>query len=272
MRHEIVHNPHVVARLREKGAIFVDELAEVPPGSLVIFSAHGVAPAVREEARARGVKTIDATCPLVTKVHLEALRLAKEGFELILVGHEGHPEVVGTMGEIPTMRLVGSVEEAVAIQPHNGRVAALTQTTLSMDDTGAIIKALRSRIPGLRVKNDICYATQNRQDAVKTLADKVDLFLVVGARNSSNSNRLREVAQGHSHPAHLIGDASELRPEWFNGVKAVAITSGASTPEDLVQGVVRWLEARFGVTVKEVEASKESVVFQLPKELRQPVR
>jgi 4-hydroxy-3-methylbut-2-enyl diphosphate reductase len=267
VRREIVHNPYVVEGLREQGAIFVQELDEVPEGATVVFSAHGVAPIVWQQAKARHLRVIDATCPLVTKVHLEALRYAREGYYIVLVGHRGHDEVVGTMGEVPERTfLVGSVEEAQRVEvPDPGRVVALTQTTLSVDDTKEVIAVLRERFPGLIARNDICYATTNRQVAIKELARRVDLVLVIGAQNSSNCNRLREVASAQGVPAYLINGPDELDPRWLNGVRLVGITSGASTPEVLVDAVVRELRP---TRVTTMEGVPESVTFVLPRELR----
>ena len=267
VRKEIVHNPFVVERLRDRGAIFVEELDEAPNGALVIFSAHGVSPAVRQEARERDLRIIDATCPLVTKVHNETLKFSSQGYRVLLVGHAGHDEVIGTMGEAPDrITLVESVEQARTLSSV-GRTAVVTQTTLSLDDTKEVVDTLRQQFPELLVKNDICYATQNRQEAIKAISKDAGLVLVVGARNSSNSNRLREVAEAHGRHAYLINDASELRPEWFDGIRKVAISSGASTPEDLVEGVVTWIVQRYGATVREAQVIPENVQFSLPKEL-----
>jgi 4-hydroxy-3-methylbut-2-en-1-yl diphosphate reductase len=276
VRREIVHNRHVVEALREKGAIFVDELDEVPAGATVIFSAHGIAPAVRDEARARGLRVIDATCPLVTKVHVEAQRYAREGYTIVLVGHEDHDEVIGTTGEAPNrIVIVGSVEEAEALQVENGdKVAYLTQTTLSVDDTRAIIEVLRRRFPKIvgPSKDDICYATQNRQAAVKKLAGEVDLVLVLGAANSSNANRLREVAAALGTRAHLINDVRDIKTEWLAGVARVGVTAGASTPEFLVREVVDYLSARQTPGVREFHVVEEDVRFGLPHELLEIAR
>jgi 4-hydroxy-3-methylbut-2-enyl diphosphate reductase len=273
VRHEIVHNRHVVERLRQKGAIFVEQVAEIPEGSLVIFSAHGIAPSIREHARARRLHTIDATCPLVTKVHVEALRYARDGFEIVLVGHRGHVEVEGTLGHAPErMHLVETVEDVGRLEVQDEeRLAVLTQTTLSVDDTQAIIEALRKRFPRLDLppKDDICYATQNRQNAVKQLAREADLVLVVGAPISSNSNRLVEVARAHGAQARLAEDAAEIDPNWLHGVGVVGVTAGASTPETLVDAVIERLQE---LGCKEVEQRKiveERVRFNLPPELRQ---
>ena len=271
VRKEIVHNPHVVSALRRKGAVFVDELDAVPEGATTIFSAHGVSPAVHAAARARRLKVIDATCPLVTKVHSEAIRFAREGYTLLLIGHEGHEEVEGTMGEAPTaIRLVQTVEEArrVAVERPD-KVAVITQTTLSVDDTRAIIEILQSRFPKLiaPVKDDICYATQNRQNAVKAIAAEAEVLLVIGAKNSSNSIRLTEVAEDAGRRAYLINDAGEINPAWFEGVRCVGVTSGASAPEHLVQEVVDALKRLGARRVEERELVREDVSFGLPAEL-----
>lgn len=272
VRKEIVHNPHVVEGLKAKGAVFVDTLEEVPAGSPVIFSAHGVSPAVREEARAKRLQVIDATCPLVTKVHLEAIRYARQGYSVILVGHEDHDEVVGTMGEAPAqMFLVGAVEEVASLRvPDPERVAYLTQTTLSVDDTGAILDALREKFPSVvgPSKEDICYATQNRQAAVKELARRVDVVLVLGAANSSNANRLREVAEAAGARAYLINDTRDVHPEWVRDVKRVGITAGASTPEYLVQELVGHFKRVGEVELSELRVVEEDVRFGLPPELQ----
>ncbi|MBI2935867.1 MAG: 4-hydroxy-3-methylbut-2-enyl diphosphate reductase [Chloroflexi bacterium] len=267
VRHEIVHNPFVVEELRQKGAIFVDELDEVPEGHLVIFSAHGVSPAVRQQAVQRRLRAIDATCPLVTKVHLEAVKYAGEGHTVILVGHRTHPETIGTSGEVPEQTLiVETAEEALKIHVSDPeRVVVLTQTTLSVDDTAQIVKVLRKRFPGLKVRNDICYATTNRQMAAKDLARQADVVLVIGARNSSNCNRLREVAEAAGVPAYLVNGPEEVTPEQVAGAMCVGIVSGASTPEGLVQAVVEKLAPK---KVRTVEVVEENVTFVLPKELR----
>ena len=271
VRKEIVHNPHVVNALRQKGAVFVDELTEVPEGATTIFSAHGVSPAVHDAAKARRLRVVDATCPLVTKVHSEAIRFAREGYTLLLIGHAGHEEVEGTTGEAPaSIRLVQTVEEArtVAVE-HPDKVAVITQTTLSVDDTRAIIEALKARFPALVVprKDDICYATQNRQNAVKAIAQEVEVVLVIGAKNSSNSIRLTEVAEDAGRQAYLITDAGEIDPAWFAGVRSVGVTSGASAPEHLVQEVVEKLKALGATQVEEWELVREDVSFGLPAEL-----
>ena len=271
VRKEIVHNPHVVNALRRKGAVFVDELTEVPEGATAIFSAHGVSPAVHDVAKGRSLRVVDATCPLVTKVHSEAIRFAREGYTLLLIGHEGHEEVQGTMGEAPeAIRLVQTVEEARSIEvEHPDKVAVITQTTLSVDDTRAIIEALKARFPALVVprKDDICYATQNRQNAVKAIAQEVEVVLVIGAKNSSNSIRLTEVAEDAGRRAYLINDAGEINPAWFEGVRCVGVTSGASAPEHLVQEVVEKLKQLGATQVEEWELVREDVSFGLPAEL-----
>jgi 4-hydroxy-3-methylbut-2-enyl diphosphate reductase len=271
VRHEIVHNRHVVEALRAKGAVFVDEPQDAPRGALLIYSAHGVSPAVREAAEAQGLRTIDATCPLVTKVHVEAQRFAREGYEIVLVGHAGHVEVEGTMGHAPErMRLVEDVDDVRALavaQPE--RLAVLTQTTLSVDDTREVTDALRARFPEIRLprKDDICYATQNRQNAVKQLALESELVLVVGAPESSNSNRLVEIAQKSGVAAHLVQSASDVREEWLAGVETVGVTAGASAPESIVQEVVARLRALAGddARIESQPLVDEGVVFQLPK-------
>jgi len=267
VRHEIVHNPYVVQSLRKKGAVFVEEVDEVPPGQWVIFSAHGVSPEVRRRARERGLKVLDATCPLVTKVHLEALKYAQEGYSIVLVGHRNHPETVGTYGEAPDrMVIVETVEEARRVEvPNPERVVVLTQTTLSVDDTKEIVDALRERFPHLVVRNDICYATTNRQTAVKALARQVDVVLVIGAQNSSNCNRLREVASAQGVPAYLINGPEELRPDMVEGARRVGIISGASTPESRVEAVVSALAPE---RVSTLTLMEERVSFVLPRELQ----
>ncbi len=271
--HEIVHNRYVVESFRGSGVEFVESLEEVPVGATLLFSAHGVSPAVRELARRRELRTIDATCPLVTKVHVEAVRFAKEGFTIFLIGHAGHDEVVGTMGEAPAAMVLVESEEAVdrLEVPTDAKVAYLTQTTLSVDDAERIIARLRTRYPRLvgPPKEDICYATQNRQEAVLELTTEADLVLVLGSQNSSNSRRLRELAISQGVSAHLIDGASELREEWFEGVERVLVTAGASAPESLVQECVDWLVARFQAEIKEAVIRTESVRFSLPRELRE---
>ena len=269
VRHEIVHNKYVVDSLRQKGAIFVEELSQVPDNQTVVFSAHGVSPGVWDEARRRNLKVIDATCPLVTKVHLESIKYTREGYSIVVVGHEGHPEVIGTIGQSPDhSALVGNVEEARAVQVENpNRVVALTQTTLSVEDTQTIIEALRERFPNLIARNDVCYATTNRQMAVKELAQQADVVLVIGAQNSSNCTRLREVAEAMGVPAYLIAGPEDLDLRWLDGAKRIGITSGASTPETLVEAVIDYLKP---ASVSMVEVIKEDVSFVLPKELQTP--
>jgi 4-hydroxy-3-methylbut-2-enyl diphosphate reductase len=270
VRREIVHNRHVVESLRAKGAIFVDELDEVPNDATVVFSAHGISPAVREEALRRGLRVIDATCPLVTKVHLEAVRYAREDYSIVLIGHEDHDEVIGTLGEAPErIVVIDSVEEVERLEvPNPDKIAYLTQTTLSVDDTREVIDALRRKFPRIvgPSRDDICYATQNRQAAVKRLAGDVDVLLVIGAANSSNANRLVEVAKMAGTSAHLINDINDIRPEWLQGASRIGITAGASTPEMLVSQAVDALKAR-GVVVREVHVVEEDVRFALPQEL-----
>jgi len=276
VRHEIVHNRYVVDDLREKGAVFVDELDTVPPGATVVFSAHGVSPAVRAQAAERQLRPIDATCPLVTKVHLEALRFAAQGYWLILVGHEGHAEVEGTMGEVPDRTiLVQTVEDAERVLvPDPGRVAYLTQTTLSVDETREILDVLKRRFPSIRgpAREDICYATQNRQNAVKELARRCDLVLVVGSPISSNSNRLAEVARSQGADAHRVDSARDIDPDWLEGRRAIGVTSGASTPEYLVRELVDALVARGIGPAKDLSVTRETIVFQLPSELSKDLK
>ena len=271
VRKEIVHNRHVVEALRAKGAHFVDELDEVPDDATVIFSAHGISPAVRAEAQRRGLRVIDATCPLVTKGHLEAVRYAREGYSIILVGHADHDEVVGTMGEAPDrMFLIAHPEDVDRLDVADpDKVAYLTQTTLSVDDTRDCIEALRRRFPKIvgPAKDDICYATQNRQAAVKTVAGAVDVLLVIGAANSSNANRLVEVSTVMGTPSYLINDKNDIRPEWLEGLSRVGVTAGASTPEHLVTEVVEELRRKHGSSVQEVHVVEEDVRFGLPREL-----
>ncbi len=272
VRHEVVHNRFVVADLRRKGAVFVDSLEQVPSGATVIFSAHGVSRAVRDEAGQRGLRIFDATCPLVTKVHMEVVRHRKNGTECILIGHAGHPEVEGTMGQVDGgMHLVESVEDVAKLKIKNeGNLSYVTQTTLSMDDTARIVTALRARFPNITGprKDDICYATQNRQDAVKTLAGKVEVVLVVGSHNSSNSNRLREVAEGQGAHAYMIDGPEDIRREWLAGARNVGLTAGASAPEQLVQQVVARLREWGAVSVEELNGVVETVNFPAPRELR----
>ena len=272
VRHEIIHNRYVVDELRKKGAVFVEELSEVPEGSWLIFSAHGVGPAVVQEARDRKLKQIDATCPLVTKVHLEAIALAKQDYTIMLIGHRDHVETIGTLGEAPEhMIVVGNVQEAETVQvPNPEKIAYLTQTTLSLDDTREIVAVLKRRFPALMApkKDDICYATQNRQNAVKAMVPEADLLLVLGAPNSSNSNRLCEVARSKGISSYLIERAADIKDEWLEGVKILGLTSGASAPEILVQEVVALARERYGVTdVEEIETVEETEHFGLPSEI-----
>jgi 4-hydroxy-3-methylbut-2-enyl diphosphate reductase len=270
VRHEIVHNTYVVNDLKSKGAIFIEELAEVPPGATLIFSAHGVSRAVRDEAAARGFSVYDATCPLVTKVHVEVAKLAKEGYEFIMIGHKGHPEVEGTMGQLSQgIHLVEEVADVEHVQLGSPLLAVVTQTTLSVDDAAEILAAVKRRFPQVREpkQQDICYATQNRQDAVKVLAPRVDVVIVVGSPTSSNSNRLRELAERLGTPAHLVDSADQLRPEWFEGHGRVGLTAGASAPELLVQQVIDRLRSLGAVSVRRMAGVEETVHFPLPKGL-----
>ncbi|HEY0941692.1 MAG TPA: 4-hydroxy-3-methylbut-2-enyl diphosphate reductase [Steroidobacter sp.] len=279
VRHEVVHNRYVVERLRSLGAVFVEELDEVPDDATVIFSAHGVARAVQEEARRRELKVFDATCPLVTKVHMEVSRYARESREVILIGHEGHPEVEGTMGQFDTryggrILLVETSEDVDKLEIKDpSRLAFVTQTTLSVDDTQRVVDALRRRFPTLTTprKEDICYATQNRQDAVKRLVERCDIILVVGSPTSSNSNRLREIAEKAGIPGYLIDGPENLQREWFDGKGVVGVTAGASAPEVLVERVVARLREWGGEAPENVQGEVENVVFSLPKELRVPI-
>ncbi len=271
VKHAIVHNRHVVERLEGMGAVFVEELAEAPQGARVIFSAHGVSPAVREEAETRGLDVIDATCPLVTKVHIEARRFAAQGRTIFLIGHAGHVEVIGTRGEAPDhVAVVGSVEEARRVEPADPeQVAFLTQTTLSLDDTRAIVEVLRARFPALTGpgKDDICYATQNRQAAVQALVEQAEVVLVVGSDNSSNSNRLMEVAKARGASAHLVESYREIDPQWLQGVERVGVTAGASAPESVVSELVGWLSANSQAEIREIEVVEEDVSFPFPAQL-----
>ena len=272
VRHEIVHNRHVVETLRDKGAVFVEELDEVPEGAVVIFSAHGVAQSVFDEAKRRGLRHIDATCPLVTKVHREADQMAGRGRHLILIGHQGHPEVEGTLGQVPegTMTLVETVEDVATLEVDpNADLAFVTQTTLSLDDTAEIVQALQARFPHIQGprQEDICYATQNRQNAVKELAKECEVILVLGAPNSSNSNRLVEVAQGAGCRSYLLQTAADLDDAWIEGVESVGITAGASAPEVLVQELIEALRARGAKNLSNLQLTQERVQFQLPPEL-----
>jgi 4-hydroxy-3-methylbut-2-en-1-yl diphosphate reductase len=277
VRHEVVHNKYVVERLRQLGAVFVEELDAVPDGATVIFSAHGVARSVQEEAQRRALKVFDATCPLVTKVHMEVARYARDAREVLLIGHAGHPEVEGTMGQFDAayggqIHLIETVSDVEALQVHNpDRLAFVTQTTLSVDDTALIIAALRGRFPSLTAprKEDICYATQNRQDAVKALIEDCDILIVVGSAASSNSNRLRELAQKAGKPGHLVDGPDDLEQSWFQDVSTVGVTAGASAPEVLVQRVIEKLRGWGGTLADEVHGKPENVVFALPRELRE---
>ncbi len=270
--HEIVHNRPVVERFRRRGVVFVNSIDEVPRGGYLLYSAHGVAPAIRAAAAERGLHAIDATCPLVTKVHLEAVRFAREGYHIVLIGHEGHDEVLGTMGEAPeSIRLVQSVEDVEQLDyPPNAKLAFLTQTTLSVDDAEVIIAALRRRYPQIvgPSRDDICYATQNRQEAVKQLLPLADIVLVLGSQNSSNSMRLAEIAVDAGKPAHLVDGVNEIDDSWFNDVESVLITAGASAPEEVVEECVEYLRRRHGAEVATHTVREERVSFPLPHELR----
>ena len=272
VRHEVVHNKFVCDDLRAKGAVFIDDLADVPAGSTVIFSAHGVSPAVRNEAEQRGLKVFDATCPLVTKVHLEVARHRKEGREIVMIGHKGHPEVEGTMGQSPDGMLLAesTADVATLVVRDPQHLAYVTQTTLSVDDAQAIVSALRTRFPAIvgPKKDDICYATQNRQDAVKQLAAQCDLLLVVGSKNSSNSNRLREVAANAGLPAYLVDGPEDIDPAWLSGHARIAVTAGASAPEVLVERLIDRLRELGALTIVRSEGIEEDVVFPIPVELR----
>lgn len=277
VRHEVVHNKHVVDRLRDIGAVFVEELHQVPDGATVIFSAHGVSRVVQLESQHRMLKVFDATCPLVTKVHMEVTRYAREAREVFLIGHAGHPEVEGTVGQFDTslggaIYLIETVEDVARVVVRNPEhVAFVTQTTLSMDDTASVVEALRTRFPAMKapVKEDICYATQNRQDAVKDLIVRCEVLVVVGSGNSSNSNRLREMADKVGKPGYLVDGPEHLQREWFDGVKTVGVTAGASAPEILVQGVIAQLRQWGGELVEELSGRAEHVIFALPRQLRE---
>lgn len=276
VRHEVVHNKFVVDSLRQRGAIFVDELSEIPDDVIVVFSAHGVSKSVRAEAETRGLKIFDATCPLVTKVHMEVAKSSRDGRECILIGHAGHPEVEGTMGQFDDSEggriyLVENDEQVAQLPVQNpAHLSFVTQTTLSMDDTAKVIEALRARFPKIEGprKNDICYATQNRQDAVKQLATECDLVLVVGSPNSSNSNRLRELSERLGTEAYLIDSVDDIQPRWLQGKRAIGVTAGASAPESLVQNVMAGLQAMGAELPEELQGIEETVTFSLPKELR----
>ncbi len=271
VRHEIVHNAYVVEDLRSRGAIFIDDLHDVPHGATVVFSAHGVSPAVKEEADSLGLKVFDATCPLVTKVHVEVLKMRREGFKIIMIGHAGHPEVEGTMGQVPDgIDLVEKVEDvARLVYPSDTPVAYVTQTTLSIDETRDIVEALRKKYPAIAQpkKQDICYATQNRQDAVKFMAPQVELVIVVGSPNSSNSNRLRELAEKLGVKSYMVDDPSQLQAAWFKNIKRVGLTAGASAPESLAQAIIERIKELGPKNVRALEGITENTVFPLPKGL-----
>ena len=272
VRHEIVHNTYVVNDLKAKGAIFIEELDDVPAGATLVFSAHGVSKAIQEEAQRRGFHIFDATCPLVTKVHVEVAKLHREGFEFIMIGHKGHPEVEGTMGQLDSgIHLVEDVQDVARVAPaQTTKLAVVTQTTLSVDDAAEILNAVKARFPQVREpkQQDICYATQNRQDAVKLLSPQVDIVIVVGSPTSSNSNRLREVAIKMGTPSHMVDSAEELRPEWFAGKARVGLTAGASAPEILVRQVMDRIKALGAISVRTMDGLSETVKFPLPKGLR----
>ena len=272
VRHEIVHNTYVVNDLKAKGAIFIEDLAEVPPGATLVFSAHGVSKAIQEEAKQRGFHVFDATCPLVTKVHVEVAKLHREGFEFIMIGHKGHPEVEGTMGQLDSgIHLVEEVEDVAHVSPaQTQKLAVVTQTTLSVDDAAQILAAVKARFPQVREpkQQDICYATQNRQDAVKLLSPQVDIVIVVGSPTSSNSNRLREVAIKLGTPSHMVDSADELKAEWFEGKRRVGLTAGASAPEILVRQVIDRIKALGAISVRTMDGLTETIKFPLPKGLK----
>ena len=271
VRHEIVHNKHVVESLRQKGAVFVEEIEDVPQGAVTVFSAHGVSRKVEDDAGVRGLRVIDATCPLVSKVHNETRRYARQDYEIVLIGHQGHPEVEGTMGQVTgTVHLVSNVDDVAILRPADpARLAYVTQTTLSVDDTRELIAVLKARFPGIRGPDvkDICYATQNRQSAVRLLADRCDVILVIGADYSSNSNRLQEIGHDAGTDSYLIPDAGSLNPVWLDGARTVGITAGASAPEELVRALIDRLGDLFDVTVTDVDGIEENVTFRLPREL-----
>jgi len=272
VRHEIVHNTYVVNELKAKGAIFIEELSDVPPGATLVFSAHGVSKAVEQEARDRGFEIFDATCPLVTKVHVEVAKLAREGYEFIMIGHKGHPEVEGTMGQLSSgIHLVEDVEDVARVAPgQTEKLAVVTQTTLSVDDAAEIAAAVRARFPAVREpkQQDICYATQNRQDAVKIMSPQVDLVIVVGSPTSSNSNRLRELAQRLGTESYMVDSAAELQPEWFEGKTRIGLTAGASAPEVLVREVIERVRAFGAVSVSKMDGIEQTIKFPLPKGLK----
>ncbi len=271
VRKEIVHNREVVDRLRARGAVFVEEVDEAPEGTILVFSAHGISPAVRQMAKDRNMRVIDATCPLVSKVHYEAIKFAKAGLHVLLIGHAEHDEVIGTMGEIPgQISLVEDVEDVATVQvPDEERVAVITQTTLSVDETRDIMEAVRRRFPKIKTpaRDDICYATQNRQDAVRDVSQQVDVVLVVGSHNSSNSLRLRELAQQLGTPAYLIDDAAQIDPQWIEGAKRVGITAGASSPEHLTQAIVNRLKRLGTFEIEEVGEPEPEIIFTMPREI-----
>jgi 4-hydroxy-3-methylbut-2-enyl diphosphate reductase len=270
VRHEIVHNTYVVNDLKAKGAIFIEDLADVPPGATLVFSAHGVSQAVRQEAARRGFQVFDATCPLVTKVHVEVAKLAREGYEFIMIGHKGHPEVEGTMGQLSDgIYLVEDIADVVQVQPRGEKLAVVTQTTLSVDDAAAILAEVKRLFPQVREpkKQDICYATQNRQDAVKVLAPAVDVVIVVGSPTSSNSNRLRELAERLGTEAHMVEGADDLQPAWFEGRRRVGLTAGASAPDILVQAVITRLREMGALSIRKMDGVTEDVHFPLPRGL-----
>jgi 4-hydroxy-3-methylbut-2-enyl diphosphate reductase len=272
VRHEIVHNTHVVNDLRSRGAIFIEDLNDVPPGATLVFSAHGVPKAVEHEAQRRGFRVFDATCPLVTKVHVEVAKLHREGYEFIMIGHKGHPEVEGTMGQLSEgIHLVEDVGDVATVQPlQTERLAVVTQTTLSVDDAAEIMAAVQKRFPQIRPpkQQDICYATQNRQDAVKLLSPQVDIVIVVGSPSSSNSNRLRDVSQKYGTPSYMVDHADELQASWFDGKQRIGLTAGASAPDILVQQVITRLRALGAVSVRTLDGIQETIKFPLPKGLK----
>jgi 4-hydroxy-3-methylbut-2-enyl diphosphate reductase len=272
VRHEIVHNTFVVNDLKKKGAIFIEDLDDVPPGATLVFSAHGVSRAIQNEAQARGFQIFDATCPLVTKVHVEVAKLHKEGYEFIMIGHKGHPEVEGTMGQLAEgIHLVEDVADVATVQPmQTERLAVVTQTTLSVDDAAEIMAAVQKRFPQIRPpkQQDICYATQNRQDAVKLLSPQVDIVIVVGSPSSSNSNRLRDVSQKYGTPSYMVDHADELQAAWFDGKQRIGLTAGASAPDILVQQVITRLRALGAVSVRTLDGIQETIKFPLPKGLK----
>ena len=273
VRHEIVHNTHVVEDLRARGAIFIEDLNDVPPDSTLVFSAHGVPKEVEHEAARRGFRVFDATCPLVTKVHVEVAKLHKEGYEFIMIGHKGHPEVEGTMGQLPSgIHLVEDAEDVLTVSPQQtAKLAVVTQTTLSVDDAAEIMAAVKARFPLVREpkQQDICYATQNRQDAIKVLSPQVDVVIVVGSPTSSNSNRLRDVAAKYGTPSYMVDHADELQPQWLQGKSRIGLTAGASAPDILVQQVITRLREMGAVSVRTLAGIQETVKFPLPKGLRQ---